>query len=238
MGLVYLWEHTTTKELLAAKRLTPWYDEEEDPLGIIEDEIKTMRSLDHENIVKYKGLSQKDNVLYILLEYMPGGSVSEWIQNKAAMAEDEASICTNHVLKGLVYLHDNNVIHRDIKGANILYSGTVWKLADFGIAKIMKKVAAPVTKVGTLAYMAPEIIQGRAQTKLVDVWSLGCTVVEMLCKEPPESGVHYIAEYELPKGTSEDCKQFLKLCFQVDPEKRSTAKELLDSKFVIKCTEH
>ena len=75
----------------------------------------------------------------------------------------------------------------------------------------MKIVAAPVTKVGILAYMAPEIIQGRAQTKLVDVWSLGCTVVEMLCKEPPESGINYMAEYELPNGTSEDYTQFLNL---------------------------
>lgn len=148
------------------------------------------------------------------------------------------------VLQGLQYLHDQGVIHRDIKGANILTTkdGTV-KLADFGVST--STLAGPDKEaqvVGTPYWMAPEIIQLSGATSASDIWSVGCTVIELLQGKPP---YHNLAAMPalfaivnddhppLPEGVSPAARDFLMQCFQKDPNLRVSAKKLLKHAWIV-----
>lgn len=150
------------------------------------------------------------------------------------------------VLQGLQYLHDQGVIHRDIKGANILTTkdGTV-KLADFGVST--SSLAGPDKEaqvVGTPYWMAPEIIQLSGATSASDIWSVGCTVIELLQGRPP---YHNLAAMPalfaivnddhppLPEGVSAAARDFLMQCFQKDPNLRVSAKKLSRHPWIISC---
>jgi serine/threonine protein kinase len=146
-------------------------------------------------------------------------------------------------------LHDNDVIHRDIKSANLLVDefGNVF-LADFGCSKKIQNVAEKTAEItGTPNYVAPEVIQDQLYTKAADIWSLGCTVLEMLAHKPPwhhvfhkfdnpMSLMHYIMSsddsLQIPTDLNPDAKDFLRLCLQRNPNYRATAYDLLEHPFV------
>ncbi|KAH9758423.1 mitogen-activated protein kinase kinase kinase 5 [Citrus sinensis] len=151
----------------------------------LEQEIKVLGHLKHENIVQYYGSEVVDDHLYIYLEYVHPGSINRYVREHCRdITESIVRNFTRHILNGLAYLHSTNTIHRDIKGANLLVDASgVVKLADFGMAKH-----------GSPNWMAPEVIKAVMQKdgnpKLalaVDIWSLGCTVIEMLTGKPPWS---------------------------------------------------
>ncbi len=124
------------------------------------------------------------------MEYMPGGSVKDQLKAYGALTENVTRKYTRQILEGVSYLHSNMIVHRDIKGANILRdsAGNV-KLGDFGASKRLQTICMSGTGIrsvtGTPYWMSPEVISGEGYGRKADVWSLGCTVVEMLTENHP-----------------------------------------------------
>lgn len=148
-------------------------------------EIDLLKNLNHANIVKYHGFVKTTDNLYIILEYCENGSLHSICKNFGKFPENLVSLYTSQVLQGLLFLHEQGVIHRDIKGANILTTkeGLV-KLADFGVATKAQGLTEG-SVVGTPYWMAPEVIELSGATTASDIWSLGCTVIELLDGKPP-----------------------------------------------------
>ena len=205
-------------------------------LNVIMQEIDLLKNLHHANIVKYQGFVKTVENLYIILEYCENGSLHSICKNFGKFPENLVSLYTAQVLQGLLFLHEQGVIHRDIKGANILTTkeGLV-KLADFGVATKAQGLTEG-SVVGTPYWMAPEVIELSGATTASDIWSLGCTVIELLDGRPP---YHKLAPMPalfrivnddhppLPEGASPLVRDFLMQCFQKDPNLRVTAKKLL-----------
>ncbi|XP_057803525.1 mitogen-activated protein kinase kinase kinase 1-like [Salvia miltiorrhiza] len=210
----------------------------------LEQEISLLKQFQHENIVRYLGTDKDDGKLYIFLELVTKGSLAK-LYNKYQLWDSQVSSYTRQILSGLNYLHSRDVVHRDIKCANILVdvSGSV-KLADFGLAKASKLNDIKSCK-GTPYWMAPEVVNRRnhGYGRAADIWSLGCTVLEMLTGQIPYShlegmqALFRIGRGELPpipNTLSRDAQDFILKCLQVNPDNRPTAAQLLDHPFVKK----
>ncbi|KAH9615224.1 hypothetical protein KSS87_011664, partial [Heliosperma pusillum] len=157
--------------------------------NIAQEDLNVIMNLNHKNIVKYLGSLKTKSHLHIILEYVENGSLANIIKpNKfGPFPEQLVAHYIAQVLEGLVYLHEQGVIHRDIKGANILTTkeGLV-KLADFGVAtKLTEADANTHSVVGTPYWMAPEVIEMSGVCAASDIWSVGCTVIELLTCVPP-----------------------------------------------------
>lgn len=162
----------------------------------IMSEIDLLKNLNHPNIVQYKGFERDKENLNIILEYCENGSLASILKRFGKFPESLVAVYMRQVLEGLVYLHEQGVIHRDIKGANILTNkdGSV-KLADFGVSSRATPDLADVADtigsdpdnevVGSPYWMAPEVIEQSGATTASDVWSVGCVVVELLEGKPP-----------------------------------------------------
>ncbi|KAI7888955.1 kinase-like domain-containing protein [Mucor mucedo] len=211
-------------------------------------EIRLLKDLDHENIVQYIGYDSdlKEGHTYIFLEYVPGGSISGLLHQYQSFDEPLVKFFTRQILCGLEYLHDKNILHRDIKGGNVLIDlDGVCKITDFGLSKNQKQgVYDPVSDhtnmKGTIFWMAPEVLSENYSAK-VDVWSLGCTVLEMVTGRHPWTELTTLAALyqigshkapEIPSHLSDEAKDFLQLCLKIKPEDRPTASELLQHPFV------
>lgn len=213
----------------------------------LENEIILLRNFHHERIVRYFGCSVERTEICIFMEYMPGGSIFDIITKYGALTETVAGKYTRQVLEGLAYLHKHVIVHRDIKGANVLRdnAGNV-KLADFGTSKRLQticSVSGLKTIVGTPYWMAPEVINGESYGRKADVWSMGCTVVEMLTKKPPWADLETMAaiykiattdypKFTLPGNTSSYVDDFLRLTFRRVQQDRPAAEDLLSHPFV------
>ncbi|KAI8012868.1 Mitogen-activated protein kinase kinase kinase 1 [Camellia lanceoleosa] len=209
----------------------------------LEQEIALLSQFQHENIVQYYGTDKDESKLYIFLQLVTKGSLLKLYQ-KYELRDSQVSSYTRQILHGLKYLHEKNVVHRDIKCANILVdaNGSV-KLADFGLAKVTKLNDVKSCK-GTPFWMAPEVVKRRNQGYglAADIWSLGCTVLEMLTRQIPYShlecqmqALFRIGKGEpppVPDSLSIDARNFIFKCLQVNPSDRPTAAQLLDHSFV------
>ncbi|KAK2442309.1 mitogen-activated protein kinase kinase kinase [Trifolium repens] len=195
----------------------------------LEQEIALLSRFKHDNIVKYYGTEMDESKLYIFIEFMTKGSLRNLYQTYT-LQDSQVSAYTRQILHGLKYLHDQNVVHRDIKCANILVhtNGSV-KLADFGLAKATKLNDVKSCK-GTALWMAPEVVKGKNNKGYglpADVWSLGCTVLEMLTRKFPYSDFEWVEAIfkigkeeppPIPDTLSRDAKDFILQCLQVNPE--------------------
>ncbi|KAL9084775.1 MAG: hypothetical protein Q9159_005060 [Coniocarpon cinnabarinum] len=197
----------------------------------------------HANIVKYHGFVKSTESLYIILEYCENGSLHTICRNFGKFPESLVALYMAQVLQGLLYLHEQGVIHRDIKGANILTTkeGNV-KLADFGVATRNGPELMNSSVVGTPYWMAPEVITLSGATTASDIWSLGCTVIELLEGKPPYHNFNSVAALyrivnddhpPLPESISQACEDFLTQCFQKDPNLRVSAKKLLKHPWIV-----
>ncbi|KAK3403144.1 hypothetical protein B0T20DRAFT_17874 [Sordaria brevicollis] len=244
-GSVYKAFNWGTGEAVAVKQIK-LVDVPKSELRMIEAEIDLLKNLHHDNIVKYIGFVKTADCLNIILEYCENGSLHSICKAYGKFPENLVGVYMTQVLQGLQYLHDQGVIHRDIKGANILTTkdGTV-KLADFGVST--STLAGPDKEaqvVGTPYWMAPEIIQLSGATSASDIWSVGCTVIELLQGKPP---YHHLAAMPalfaivnddhppLPEGVSPAARDFLMQCFQKDPNLRVSAKKLLRHSWIQGC---
>lgn len=239
-GSVYRALNLSTGETVAIKRIS-LSKIPRSKLGDIMSEIEVLKRLRHPNIVKYKGFERTKEHLFIILEHCENGSLQNIGKRFGRFPEGLVSVYINQVLQGLAYLHDQGVVHRDIKGANILTTkdGSV-KLADFGIA--IKAGALSNDVVGSPYWMAPEVIDQTGCTEASDIWSVGCVVVELLTGQPPYAhldpmpALFRIVQDECPP-LPDDCSpmvlDFLQHCFQKDAELRVSARTLLAHPWMI-----
>ncbi|KAJ7388576.1 Mitogen-activated protein kinase kinase kinase 2 [Desmophyllum pertusum] len=190
-GKVYKCYHKKHNNVWAVKivKIEPHYAEDQKEVKAIKNEIDILRNFKHKRIVSYYGSEQKDGHLYLFMEFMAGGSLSDHIKRSNTLSESKSRKYTEQILEGVSFLHSKNIIHRDIKGSNVLLDGHGnVKLADFGLSKIIQKVGSKTNLMsycGTPYWMAPEIFRGEGYGRKADIWSVGCTVVEMLTGRPP-----------------------------------------------------
>ncbi|EPS31176.1 hypothetical protein PDE_06131 [Penicillium oxalicum 114-2] len=240
-GSVYRALNWNTGETVAVKQIK-LTDLPTTELRVIMLEIDLLKNLDHPNIVKYHGFVKSVETLNIILEYCENGSLHSIAKNFGRFPENLVGLYMSQVLHGLLYLHEQGVIHRDIKGANILTTkeGLV-KLADFGVASRTTGLSES-SVVGTPYWMAPEVIELSGATTASDIWSLGCTVIELLEGKPPYHNLQPMPALfrivnddhpPLPQGASPAVKDFLMQCFQKDPNLRVSARKLLKHPWIV-----
>ena len=259
-GSVYLALHAVTAELMAVKQVelpkvtkgTESDKKKTNMITALKQEIDLLQGLHHPNIVQYLGTSSDETHLNIFLEYVPGGSIAGMLKQYNTFKEPLVRNFVRQILNGLAYLHGRNIIHRDIKGANVLVDnkGGI-KISDFGISKradVASANAVPGSGLnrpslqGSVFWMAPEVVRQSAHTKKADIWSLGCLIVEMSSGNrpfPDKSQLQALfaigssqAKPTIPDNVSEDAKRFLNRTFEIDHERRPSAEDLLKDRFL------
>lgn len=216
-GRVYLGMNATTGEFLAVKEVevNPKAaggdkNKMKELVAALDQEIDTMQHLDHINIVQYLGCERKETSISIFLEYISGGSIGSCLRKHGKFEESVVASLTQQTLQGLAYLHREGILHRDLKADNILLDvdGTA-KISDFGISKKTDNIYGndkTNSMQGSVFWMAPEVIrsQGEGYSAKVDIWSLGCVVLEMFAGRRPWSkdeavgAIYKIANGETP----------------------------------------
>ncbi|KAI9019243.1 kinase-like domain-containing protein [Phycomyces nitens] len=234
-GSVYRALDLATGEIVAIKRIN--LDDEGVHDQEMMKEVSLLQTLSHTNVIQYLGFIRTEEHLNIILEFAENGSLMSTSKAFGAFPEKlVASFCVK-ILSGLEYLHANEVVHCDLKAANILTTKTGdVKLTDFGVSLNLKiKGADAGTVSGTPNWMAPEVIELKGASTKADIWSLGCTLVELVTGKPPYSdliamsAMFRIVEDEyppLPENVSMEMQDFLVCCFQKDPKDRPTASQL------------
>ncbi|CAD6910950.1 unnamed protein product [Tilletia controversa] len=234
-GSVFRGLNWTTGETVAVKQIKLGNIPKSE-LSEIMSEIDLLKNLKHPNIVKYLGSEKTNDYLFIILEFCENGSLQHFCKRFGVFPEGLVGVYIAQVLEGLIYLHDQGVIHRDIKGANILTTkdGSV-KLADFGVAT-RTGAMADYAVVGSPYWMAPEVIDQSGATTASDIWSVGCVVIELVEGKPPYyflppmSALFRMVSDDcppLPERASPLVKDFLLHCFQKDQNLRVSARKLM-----------
>lgn len=256
---VYLALNATTGELMAVKQV----ELPQTPSDLLSSrhhaitealkfERKTLMGLDHPNIVQYLGYEESPEYLSIFLEYVPGGTISSCLQSHGRFSEEVTKSFAHQMLQGLEYLHCMGILHRDLKSDNILVEPSgVCKISDFGISKQAEDIIqgrAFTGMRGTIYWMAPEMLDSNKEMGYnvkVDIWSVGCVVLEMWTSERPWFGEEIypvmlkLSQQKLPPPVpsdlvlSESASDFRRQCFQIDPRDRPSAAELQEHPYLV-----
>lgn len=257
-GTVFLGMNPLTGELMAVKQVVisdKNNQVQNSMIDALQHEMTLLKNLNHENIVRYLGSSTTEDYLNIFLEYVPGGSVQLMLLSYGPFEEPLIRNFIRQVLIGLSYLHGEDIIHRDIKGANILIDikGTV-KISDFGISKKItrnnndegesgegKKASRRASLQGSVYWMAPEVVKQTAYNKKADIWSVGCLIVEMFTGKHPfpnfsqmqaifKIGTH--VSPGIPEWCTQEAADFLSKTFELEYDNRPDAVDLLGEAFL------
>jgi len=250
LGSVWKALNSRTGELIAVKEvvLDPRDSSENKFRQSLQNEIDLYKDLQHPNIVSYLGNDFINGRLYIYLEYMSGGSISQVLSQFGPIDESLMAQYLKGLLQGLDYLHTREcpVLHRDIKGANILVGlDRSVKLSDFGCSKRTGGTANHTLR-GSVPWMAPEVMRQSGYGRKADIWSLGCVLIEMSTANPPWghfdnclAAMVRIAMSEetppVPEKASGPLRDLIIACTRRSPEERPSASELLGHDFLKSC---
>jgi len=266
-GSVYKAIHNKSKKIYAIKIIQYFKDDQNLISNIshmeninfcyktVQEETSLMRLVNSSNyIVKYYGsyFSRQTNTLWLILEYCASGSVVDlMLAMDRCYTETEIATIVKMVLEGLILIHSKNLIHRDVKGANILLSEDGYaKLGDFGVGVKLKDDNLKKSKKGSPYWMSPQVVLNQGYGTGTDIWSLGITCLELINAEPPNSDLKPVEVMEkigkckidfdelftINRNVklSEDFKNFVKRCLVIEESKRATAKELIKHSFITK----
>ena len=257
-GKVYKAMHNSTNKIYAIKIIDYTKDCISNKKDIsfnyqsIQQETSVMRLVQNSDyITKYYGsyYSRKSNTIWLILEYCSCGSaVDLMLSMDRTLSEVEVSTIIEMVLKGLIDIHNINLIHRDIKGSNILLSEDGYaKLADFGVGIQLTDEEYRTSKKGSPYWMSPQVVLNEKYDTKTDIWSLGITCVELVEGEPPNGELKPQKVMEKivnspPKAEdvidieehTDEFIDFVRLCIEIDPSKRPSAEELLKHPFITK----
>uniref|UniRef100_A0A8C7SLP8 Mitogen-activated protein kinase kinase kinase 1 n=1 Tax=Oncorhynchus mykiss TaxID=8022 RepID=A0A8C7SLP8_ONCMY len=221
--------------------------EQEEVVTALREEIRMMAHLNHPNIIRMLGATCEKSNYNLMVEWMAGGSVSHLLNKYGAFKEAVIINYTEQLLRGLAYLHENQIIHRDIKGANLLIDSTGQRLriADFGAAARLASKGTGAGEfqgqlLGTIAFMAPEVLRGQQYGRSCDVWSVGCAIIEMSCAKPPwnaEKHSNHLALIfkiasattapSIPPQLTPGLRDVTLRCLELQPADRPPSRELL-----------
>lgn len=240
-GSVYIARNNHSNEKVAIKQMDLAAQPRKE---LLVNEINVMKDSHHPNIVNFKDSYLRGGDLWVIMELMEGGPLTDIIDNNTLTEPQIAYICAETV-KGLLHLHNRNIIHRDIKSDNVLLNnrGAV-KITDFGFcAKLSQERSKRATMVGTPYWMAPEVVKQKEYGSKVDVWSLGIMAIEMVDGEPPYleeaplKALYLIATNGTPKvkkteRVSPIFARFLECSLEVDVNRRASTSELVKHRFL------
>ena len=244
-GVVFTANHLTLRRKVAIKQMNLARQQRRE---LLFNEVVIMRDYHHPNIISMIDSHLVQQELWVVMEYLEGGSLTDIVTTMHMTEEQMATVC-RQVLEALAYLHSQGVIHRDVKSDSILLSseGRV-KLSDFGFcAQISSELPRRRSLVGTPYWMSPEVISRQEYGTEVDIWSLGILLMEMIdgeppyFDEPPLTAMRIIRDEDVSssspapsKMVSRDLDSFLQACLTRDPRQRPRAEQLLNHPFINK----
>lgn len=222
----------------------------------VKRELDILQKLDHPRIVKLKDFYEDDDNYYMLMEFVSGGDLMDFVAAHGTVGEDAGREITRQVLEAVKYMHDQGISHRDLKPDNIMIEQddpVLIKITDFGLAKVQNQNTFLNTFCGTLAYVAPEVIEGKniedktnrdLYSSLVDMWSIGCLVYVILTGHLPFSGQSQNELFkQIKRGSyhegplkdyriSEEARNFIDSLLNVDPKERMDAEKALQHPWI------
>ncbi|KAK3806222.1 MAG: calcium/calmodulin-dependent protein kinase-like protein [Linnemannia elongata] len=216
---------------------------------MVEKEIGVLKNLSHPNIVNFLDWFESRDKYYLVFDLASGGELFDRICEKGAFTENNAATIMKEVIEAIEYLHSKNVVHRDLKPENLLYKDesedSKLMIVDFGISKTMESEDQVLTTMcGSYGYAAPEVLLRRGHGKPVDMWSIGIITYTLLCGYAPfqaENDQQLVAEIarcnvifhqRYWKDVSVEARDFIKCLLRAHPEKRLTATEALQHKWI------
>ena len=247
-GSVQIVQRKSDNKYYAMKRVAISKLPEKDKQNAL-NEIRILASLNHKNIIGYKEsfYDEASQTLNLIMEYADDGDISLKIKNnlKRKLIFEENTIWNwiIQLLEGIQYLHDNKIMHRDLKSANLflLKNGTL-KIGDLNVSTVAKNGLA-YTQTGTPYYAPPEIWKDKPYNYKCDIWSAGCIIYEICTLHVPFRGTNFKDLYNnITKGEyidignnySNDLKNLLKMMLIVNPDKRYNVKQILNSEIIKK----
>jgi serine/threonine protein kinase len=216
-------------------------------------ELQVLHSLDHPHIIKLYELYDESDKVYIVNELVEGGELFDRIVARSKYSEKDARDIVRTLMETLLYMHEIGIVHRDLKPENLLLCSenddTNVKIADFGFAKKISELKEKETPLGTLSYVAPEILQRKKYEAQPDIWSMGVIVYVLLVGYPPfydknekklqskirNGRYHFHEEYW--KNKSPEAIDMIKKMLTVDHHERWTARQLLQHPWIVKDSE-
>ncbi|KAI8901590.1 kinase-like domain-containing protein [Globomyces pollinis-pini] len=239
-GSVYIGRNNETNQIVAIKQMDVASQPKKE---LLLNELTVLKHSNHLNIVGFVDAFYYLEDLWVIMEYMEGGSLTD-IVSKSRLSDIQIATISTHALNGLYFLHQRNIIHRDIKSDNLVLNGQgIVKLIDFGYSTKLTPSSKRIALAGSPYWMAPEVIKQKDYDCKIDVWSYGITIIEMIEGEPPYldeehlKALYLIAtngtpKLQKPQKSSTALKDFMYKCLVVDPVERASAQQLLKEPFL------